>query len=61
MLGAYIIPSFVLAPLCGGDYILMFYMVSGLLLLALLVTAFLLLELGAKGKLAKEHADELNA
>jgi MFS transporter, CP family, cyanate transporter len=60
-LGAYIIPSFILAPLCGGDYILMFYMVSGLLLLALLVTAFLLPELGAKGKLAQEHADELNA
>lgn len=60
-LGAFVIPSFVLAPLSGGDYILMFYMVSALLALAVIVVAFLLPELGAKGKLAQEHNAELDA
>lgn len=60
-LGAYVLPSFILAPLSGGNYIVMFFMVSGILLLGILTVAFLLPELGAKGKLAQEHADELNA
>lgn len=60
-LGAYIIPSFILAPLCGGNYVTMFLMVSGIMLLGILVVAFMLPELGAKGKLAQEHADQLDS
>ena len=60
-LGAYLIPGFILAPLSGGNYVLMFYMVSGIMLLGILVVAFLLPELGAKGKLAQEHADVLDS
>lgn len=58
-LGAFVIPSFVLAPLCSGNYVLMFYLVSVLLFLGILVVAFLLPELGAKGKLAQENMDKL--
>lgn len=60
-LGAYIIPSFVLAPIAGGNYIVMFTLASVLLLLGILVIAFLMPEFGAKGKIAQENADRLDS
>lgn len=60
-LGAYIIPSFILAPLSGGNYVTMFLMVSVVMGLGVLVGAFMMPELGAKGKLAQENAGSLDA
>lgn len=58
-LGAYIIPSFILAPLSGGNYVTMFLMVSVLMVLGILTVAFLMPEFGAKGKLAQENVEQL--
>lgn len=59
-LGAYIIPSFILAPLCGGNYVIMFIMVSVIFALGIIVVAFMMPEFGAKGKLAQENKDKLD-
>lgn len=60
-LAAYILPGFVFAPLSGGNYVMMFYIVSIVMVLGVLVVAFLMPEFGAKGKLAQENADKLDA
>lgn len=59
-LGAYLIPSFVFAPLSGGNYVTMFYIVSATMAIGIVV-AILMPEFGAKGKLAEEHAGQLDA
>ena len=59
-LGAYLIPSFVFAPLSGGNYITMFLIVCGAMALGIILTIFMP-EFGAKGKLAQQYADQLDA
>ena len=59
-LGAYLIPSFVFAPLSGGNYVTMFLIVGGTLALGIVISVFMP-EFGAKGKLAQQYADQLDA
>lgn len=60
-LGAYLIPSFVFAPLSGGNYVTMFLIVSVTMALGIVVVLCLMPEFGAKGKLAQENKAVLDA
>ena len=54
-LSAFIIPSFVIAPLCGGNMVMFFILLSVCVLLAGAVFVFAIPELGLKGKIHKQE------
>ncbi|MDJ1650296.1 MULTISPECIES: MFS transporter [Gordonibacter] len=59
-LAAFIIPSFILTPLCGGDMAL-FFVYCGVAVILAGVTMMLAPELGLKGKIHQEEEAELEA
>ena len=56
-LSAFIIPSFVIAPLCGGNMVMFFMLLSVCVLLAGAVFVFAIPELGLKGKIHKQETN----